>query len=1140
MRNRIVCVFFAACVAVVNAKTCTWTGAADGCWTNRANWAENEVPGQYYAPNGSLAGVTGDTAVFGDGLSGRRVTTIDFDGVYSIGVLITRGAVRYAYGTSTDQYVPIEPSGGFWAAESAETPAAIVVGKLQLGVDCLDTGWGKEEVQIWNNSTEVFVLSQWGFRTRSATTSGTSGETATGLYGTGDIRIDGPYTPGAANQYTWMNVKQEGGKLTVNTQLKLRMFTVSYVSGNQPTRRVEITDGNWIEPSAASNFINVQMPTEITGAGTLYLRVWKDSKGVHNYSGFTVSSMGRLLIEAALGMNTNLTADELDADRTRLKWSSGTGTFTMRGRSDFDGEVDFTKETPTIVVSKMGSAADDIAGSLGKVDFRLGAGTTLRQDGLGEVTDRKIILENDSDITFEYAGAGAFTLASPIMLATGAAAATLTLKNLSSDWATLSGAVDEGVLLKLKGGEWAFDTTRHYDALTFSSDTTVYVYDGVVLTIGDLTNEGHDVSFVIAGSTAEVRAERVAASAGSSFMLNGCPARFDSDGKLVYGEGIVDTVWKMSADGLWTESGNWINGVPTTERATKIIAPGGDYTVKLDGAAEISDLTLANAFGMATLLVTNASLTVAADGRTVVERGGCLAMGGTASFAGSESSKGAPLVIKNGGEVRTTGGTLTLGVSASPTRALDMQGGHCELTDSRLVYAVDLDVTKASTVKNTFGSGTLRLNGNSKLVFDSSADQSGGTVFQHTRHRTLQPNAAGEEARLEFAGTSGTEAVNGSNATLWQMVVGGEYGLASLVYDAGWTGSETLGTQTFIGYQKGVGELVVRGGVVKVGACTFGIGTPGSDTTDDTVCQVTGVVEVCAGASVEYSGRGGANLATQKSYYGGTSSYNRAPGLMIGHGIASTRTDATFRGEVKLAGTLKNTYASCFIGSGPCGDGEVVQTSGLFSTQDTSDSLLTNEVAIGIFGGKGAYRMSAGDFKTRKNVFVGGASCDDIHRDLANRAHLEQYHDARGLVEVSGGTFKTTSGIVLGKDGTGVLALSSTGIVQAASITVVCTDGQPPSKLTFTCDEEGRFGQIDRATRLSFGPGAKIVVDAERCPDDGRIRKVFSLDNDIDGFANIQNAIELVNAPADCRLTWSADGRTLRYGVPKGLVLIVR
>ena len=42
-----------------------WTGAADACWTNAANWANGEVPGRYYAPDGTLTGTKEMTATFG-------------------------------------------------------------------------------------------------------------------------------------------------------------------------------------------------------------------------------------------------------------------------------------------------------------------------------------------------------------------------------------------------------------------------------------------------------------------------------------------------------------------------------------------------------------------------------------------------------------------------------------------------------------------------------------------------------------------------------------------------------------------------------------------------------------------------------------------------------------------------------------------------------------------------------------------------------------------------------------------------------------------------------------------------------------------------------------------------------------------
>ena len=109
MKKQLAVAVVASAVVCAKAETCTWTGAENGFWTNANNWAENKVPGQYYLPDGTLTGGWLDEAIFGDDLTGAAVTTISFDGVYSISNLYTQGtSTRYTYGANADEFIPIQ------------------------------------------------------------------------------------------------------------------------------------------------------------------------------------------------------------------------------------------------------------------------------------------------------------------------------------------------------------------------------------------------------------------------------------------------------------------------------------------------------------------------------------------------------------------------------------------------------------------------------------------------------------------------------------------------------------------------------------------------------------------------------------------------------------------------------------------------------------------------------------------------------------------------------------------------------------------------------------------------------------------------------------------------------------------------
>lgn len=695
---------------------------------------------------------------------------------------------------------------------------------------------------------------------------------------------------------------------------------------------------------------------------------------------------------------------------------------------------------------------------------------------------------------------------------------------------------------------------------TFLNLTGLVIEDGATLSIAEGTANpfGTDkVAFEVRGTGKIVVPDGMELKF-RKITVSGVPQAanrsFTREAGWIEGEGTVvasetdlaagKTYWAAPVSGVWTNETKWTTGVPDAETEAIISASDADYEVLFNTAATVGATTVGNAAGTATLLVTNAADGTAAslalaDGKSLtIDAGGRLELGGTSAIAGtvSDANNSTIVSVNRGGTVRTTGGTVTVTLTANADRAINMQGGVAEFIDTKVVYKANINSETAEYIRRYFGSGTMRFDGEAELIYDSGAD------MRHTQYVYIQPNNNGEEARVEFCGNSARTLAPGGTANYYMIYVGGgKTGRSTLLFDTGTTKTmQDIGNQVNIGYCSGIGELIVRRGQVSAGAYTLGIGTPGSDKVNTELHLSTGIVEVCEGASLTYSGAAGRNLKEQASY---SSSAASAPGLMVGHGIASQNLGAYYRGELRvLGGTLKNNYGSFFVGSGPRGDGEVIQTGGTFESQNVSgDTATTNEVAIGVFGGTGVFRMSGGDFKTRKNVYVGGATCDDLHREITNVVvFAHQFHDAKGRVSVSGGTFQTEQSIVLGRDGTGVLELSSTGVVKAAAIVVSNTVGQAASHVRFTSDAEGRFGSIDPATRLSFEDGSKIVIDATDFPADAKRQTLLALENDIAGFDYIKDHVELVNAPQGATADWSEDGRRLRFGCRKGLSIIVR
>ena len=174
-----------------------WTGAADACWTNAANWANGEVPGRYYAPDGTLTGTKEMTATFG-ACSGA--VEIDLDGLFSIGKILVTGAnaPRYTFGTSTTQVLPIEAivngSRNQFTVDSSVTRAPIVRAIFGFG-NGIESAEGNTLVYLYNNSVDTVVINDFGYMRRAAANHRTRAVFA----GTGPIAVNGEWKKAPAN-----------------------------------------------------------------------------------------------------------------------------------------------------------------------------------------------------------------------------------------------------------------------------------------------------------------------------------------------------------------------------------------------------------------------------------------------------------------------------------------------------------------------------------------------------------------------------------------------------------------------------------------------------------------------------------------------------------------------------------------------------------------------------------------------------------------------------------------------------------------------------------------------------------------------------------------------------------------------------
>ena len=1123
------------------AETYHWTGAEDGFWTNANNWAEGKVPGRYETSAGRM-GAAGDTAVFGDALAGKAATTIDFDGVYSILQILTEGTHRYVYGTAEKQYVPIEPFGVFSAAETAVTPAAALQARLRLGVELMTTNYGGETMTVRNNAVDEFVLGKWGYGTWAAN-HGSGGEPGARFEGAGPIRLAGEHVPGAAAGM--VAVFASTGLVTVDARTRIRWVSIPSLPGVSSPQRIEITERGTIEPYSAYNFLSGNRNAVVSGAGPFRFSV--GTRGGTAFfcceCNFSAALTFLCPVETIFLNNLQPPDDYL----TRLFFNWGSCTVVFAGESRLKGRVEVVQGAAvTLVADCLGMRGK--AGRLGDVDF-LFSNATLRYTGAGETTDRTVTLTNNyagvaGKVALEQAGTGPLTMAGAVKLAPGMAAGTLVLKGASSAApATFTGTLDAGIALakegtgfwtlapqgaftgavSVSGGTLAFDDSLHLTSLTAVSGTTrIRVAAGKTLTVDALSvADGKTLNFQLMDAAASVRFPNGAAGAPLAHVtLNGHPARLDGDGALqMVTDG--DTVWKTSVSGRWDDPANWMGGaLPDPSRTTYIDAVGGDYTVVVAGetvavTTAVTNLVVNNiGAGTATLRVTNATLAV--TGHTTQHSVLRIGAGGRLDVVDAVfrlwdqgNAKGS---ITDRSSVDLDGGEIAVrGASAFITRGMD-ESARTDGAEHNL------------NTRFTFGTGLLTFSDDAVFRTERETVK---TVFFHA----FKPTRAGETVDVAFRDRARPDLPN-----LWELALGGNGGRATVLLDTAWEGVFSgLGCLNYIGRGTGVGEYLVRRGHVKTGTWDLlHIGTPGNDQRTSSTLFATGRVEIAQGASL--------------------TAYCRQPigngfcGVAVGNAAALTGARGTsfVHGELRVAGTFTQEQSNFLVAEGPNADGDVFHDGGRVSIVDNPALETVNtrgEVVIGAFGGHGRYTLTAGAFTTGHNVYLGGATTNDLFRWHANGDILQQYHDARGVLTVSGGSFTTAKNLILGRDGTGVVTLSGTGVVAAASLVVSNTVGQAASEIRFTVDAARRCGTIGPATRLVFLPGARVVVDvaAEAAKKTPRRVPVWAFDTAPEGLENV--TFDLVGAEgirAPNGLALSDDGRTLAWNVAHGTVLFFR
>lgn len=1149
-----VCAVVVGSVLSAGAAEYAWTGASDGYWTNAANWTVSGAvatvpPGRYLSSGESgvvTNGVTGDTATFGP-VGAGAATTVNVDGVVSVLTVKFDGAETPAYtiGLAATPNLKVEASGGVKVEKSVSADQVFNARVATSGTE------------YWTNDGTGLLRFANGFNGH------TDGHYMY-FYGTGDISI-------AKNFGNASRVYLRGtGRLICDgttTGNYFKMIYADVVAGLEGKwRHIEITSGSYLrthDGSKPSVPIAANENILVDGAGTFQPGVWNGEFR------FTVASGKTMTIRAA-----NLVVH--DGESARLSF------FRVKGEGTLNMETPCKNWYGQHVIEETGTLATDLIGvkgcaytasHIGKGNVSIGyqGSGTFAYTGAGETTDRDLGLLGAVTGTLRNSGTGTLTWNGSVTQAVAGAsvridAATAPIVfggDLSTDFpvglilagskAISFGDVQEGVnavtiegvytlpsfdlfpdatCYRFAGGDLtvpATDGTSVMQGLALASGTGVLrVPDGSTLRIASVQSSGGKLN-IVRGDSVSIQIEDQTGFDLESVTIDGYKVAFDTDGKT-----LVPLVsdWKAAEDGSWSEAEKWTAGVPSGRTWANITAAGADYTVSVDEEPSFpfgmrigtgsADATATLSFGVSSLL-RDVVCELAAGGAIAVTDGE-LTVTNTAAGAGS-------FVLPANSKFLASGTSRVR--FAGPAADFVQDGGDIVFSD----HATNLVVHGFC-----FGSGHA-------LYTNSAALRTTGTTL------SLKPCRAGETCEVTLAGDETSLHSMGTGTLIVNRDVAGGRSVLNTSHGGSYDWSKGLfggvPYYTAIGYRNGYGELNHSKGRYNGG--NNGVAVAGSGhgyvPVSGDCHSPTGVLNITGGSF-------------DVGAYGNP--YQKVLcGLIVGDGTrTSAGVDNFYRGTVNLSkGTLQPGPGYVIIGAGSA-YGDLVQTGGAlnFNSSDSHASYpkadgsttFRYEFVVGLAGGKGEYLMSAGTATLQNRMWIGGIPAATLGSERAKASQAEYYpsdrHDADGLFRMSGGTFSSTTNVIVGADGKGVLEFSGTSSFACRELAL---SNRMETALSFVLPEAVTPGWKVSVTNLFLASGAKLRVDATAAARKrGRTLQLLSSKLPVEGrFAAEDVSVDIGGTDeerrafsAECEVLYEMDGANgLWLKLPKsGLTILIR
>lgn len=541
----------------VSATESTWLGmGGDNKWTNAGNWS-NGVPG--LLTDGT--GAKGDTATFTAVVDGAA-TTIDLDGLKSIGKLIVTGVAApiFTFGTDKSQLLGLEKAAGATystsglgiCVEATVTAAPVVVATLSL-TDAVTRN--ADYFFVANHSADTMTIGDFGYPQGA--------------------NVDGQYFSLAGNGPFLVTGAAVGSPTVTYDNVALAIFGAGRVTIDNPTgestaRFVKMAgDGNhemYLPEGMTWKVVDGKFDFQVEGTA----RIHGDGKIQITGSTscyFQKARYNAVSVEVPLVSTRTLTS--------RLYTFYGNGTVALESvTSQIKGPVALqaaaTSVPLTLAVKALGGAAD-LPSSLGPTadPILFAANGVVKYTGAGETSPRGFRFINqigtyayDGVMALENAGTGPWVLTGAIDAETGAAATGLTLKGDSASPATLAAALADfqtGVpftLTKEGAGTWKLtgqstntgttsvnagtlefgNGATYVSPITLAAGAVIKVSPSATVSLGTVTADGAAVLELGSGSSltiaemsdADYAKLTVVARPGASLVKNGQPVVVDT------------------------------------------------------------------------------------------------------------------------------------------------------------------------------------------------------------------------------------------------------------------------------------------------------------------------------------------------------------------------------------------------------------------------------------------------------------------------------------------------------------------------------------------------------------------------------------------------------------------------------------